>query len=110
MERQHGPMKLRHAMFVLFMTTGPFLFAQASHEPTSATDADVKLHYTKRIRKSAVPARVDERYGESVDKRGRTKRMTAREARVFKRHNHFALKEKNKARSRSTKKTVPAKN
>ena len=77
---------------------------------SSATDADVKLHNTKKIKKSAAaPARVDERYGESVDKRARSKRMSVKEARVFKRHNHFATKEKNKSRIRP-KKSNSAKN
>ena len=110
MERQHCPITLRHALFVLFMITGPSSFAQATHEPTSATDADVKLHNTKKIKKSAAaPTRVDERYGESVERRARSKRMSAKEARVFKRHNHFATKDKNKTRIRS-KKSTSAKN
>jgi hypothetical protein len=105
-------MNIRNVLLIVFLAGGPLLYAQTPHEPTSATDAEVKLHNGKRLKKTGARARGTERQGESVQKqkRARSKQPVAKESRVFKRHNHFATKEKTRSRSRGTKKTTAAKN
>jgi hypothetical protein len=81
--------------------------------PTSATDGEVKIHKSrgfsifrsgKRSKKVKEGSKVSELKGQSIQKQKAGKnRSAAREARVFKRHNHFAHKErKSRSRSRST--------
>jgi hypothetical protein len=92
---------------VLLSFAGVSAFAQESmtHEPTSATDSEVRLHNTKKSKfmrsgksrkteqegksikdaKYKSEARTNERHGKSVRRSRGTKRMNG-EARVFKKH------------------------
>jgi hypothetical protein len=99
----------------LIMFSGHFAYSQESTiEPTSATDADVKIHNTrkvflfrhdKRMKKSGGQARGTEHPGQSLHRRTRVRSRSGKEAQVFQRHNHFARKDNNtRSRHRGTKK------
>jgi hypothetical protein len=107
---------LRCSLAGVLMIFSHFVIAQKlKPEPTSATDAGVKLHkhgkfyhfgYNRRVKKLQQSRKV-ERTGQSVPKQkaSRSRSNSAREARVYKKHNHFAKKENTtRSRSRSTKK------
>ncbi|HEY0744223.1 MAG TPA: hypothetical protein VGD40_22305 [Chryseosolibacter sp.] len=98
---------LRLLTLVFFVSIGSVAYSQqaASHEPTSATDGEVKLHNTKksrfirlsRARKSErvtepakdlryrAEARETERHGRSFRKSRGAKKLNG-EARVYRRH------------------------
>lgn len=111
-------MSIRFALISILVISGYFLHAQAQLpvEPTSATDGEVKIHRHRKIftirkelgaKKAGGEARIPERKGESIQKPKphRTRTRPGKEARVFKRHNHFAKKETStRARARSSKK------
>jgi hypothetical protein len=102
---------LRLLTLVFFITITSTAYSQASavHEPTSATDAEVKLHNGKKSRfhkstrarqteritdtkndsKTRSEVRQTERHGKSV-KRSRGTRRLDGEARVFRKHGHSA--------------------
>lgn len=108
-------MNIRYILAAVFLISGHYLYAQKPVEPTSATDAEVKIHRHRNIfsfgknkaaKKSGGQARVPERKGESIQKPKphRTRTRAGKEARVFQRHNHFAKKETStRARARSGK-------
>jgi hypothetical protein len=99
---------------LLMMFSVNFAYSQTSTiEPTSATDADVKIHNTrkvflfrhdKRMKKSGGQARGTEHPGQSLHKKTRVRSRSGKEAQVFQRHNHFARKDNNtRSRHRNTK-------
>ncbi len=104
-------MIIRAFLLVVFIAAGSAASAQLAqaHEPTSATDGDVKLHNTKKSRfmrssrarkterlgesvkdtRSAATVRETERHGKSIRKGRGTKKLNG-EARVFKKHTSSA--------------------
>ena len=93
---------------VVFLFISQFTVAQppdrdkVPQPPTSATDGDVKVHGGKFFnrnrsfaKKLGGQAGSTEREGKKFRKQKRGSGTLGREAKVFKRHNHFARKEKN---------------
>jgi hypothetical protein len=98
---------LRLIALIVFVCVGSAAYCQsaASHEPTSATDAEVRLHNTKKSRfhkatrarkseriaegvkdsKYKGEARATERHGKSIRRSRSTRKMNG-EARVFRKH------------------------
>lgn len=121
-----SPLKLVLA-FALSVVSMAAVGQSSSHEPTSATDGEVRIHDGKKT-KSVFPRtsrrnRSTERQGEAFESAGNFKtnvRHTDRHgkpitrpkqrirhrnwnmARVFSRHNHVAKKESTRSRSRTT--------
>jgi hypothetical protein len=109
-----SPGHIRYLVSAVCLMLPYFLQAQIPPEPgpTSATDADVKIHGQKRIYqkdkqvKVASGSRFSEHQGQPIRKPKATRPPdpTKSEARVFKRHNHTAKKAKSHPTSRQYKK------
>jgi hypothetical protein len=127
-------MAFRYALGAVLLLLSFGLQAQVGPEPTSATDGEVKIHNSRKVflfrhhgaRKSKrLQARVTERQGQSLNqqkqspsrpterqgqsvrkqKQSASHHRSRREARVFKRHAHFAGKESTgKSRQRNSRK------
>jgi hypothetical protein len=98
--------KAGYILTALFFFLGLSAQAQTGIEPTSATDADVKIHNSRKIFLfgSSGRAHGTERQGQSLHKRNHRARTRAgKEAQVFRSHNHFARKENTRSRHRNTK-------
>jgi hypothetical protein len=97
-----------YLLTALLSLIGLSVQAQTTIEPTSATDATVKIHNSGKIflfrSGSRAEARGTERLGQSLHKRNhRTRTRTGKQAQVFRNHNHFARKENNtRSRHRNT--------
>lgn len=67
-------------------------FGQEEAVVTSATDHSVRIEKVKRV--NPVDSRAPERHGKSIRKRKNTATSsTGKEARVYKRHRHFAQRD-----------------
>jgi hypothetical protein len=60
-------MIIRFLFLMIFLAGGNFLYAQ-THAPTSATDADVKIHKGRKYRRIQGDGHATERQGQSVPK------------------------------------------
>lgn len=116
---KHRHMAFRYALGTVLLLLSFSLRAQVVHEPTSATDGEVKIHNSRKVflfrhggtKSKRLQARVTERQGLSIrkqkqsfpshptERKGQSVRKqkqfssyhsSRRAARVFKRHVHFA--------------------
>jgi hypothetical protein len=103
---------LRILVFTTLMALPAVVLAQATEKPTgptSATDGDVKIHKHRKVfglgARSVMRVKrnkkATEKHGENLPKTRKGEAPTkSREARIFKRHNHFAHKGSQRAKSR----------
>jgi hypothetical protein len=108
-------MALKNICTVLFLIGVNAAICQTAPEPmapTSATDGEVKIHNSrrfvffrsgKRVKKMKGGTKAPEQQGQAIQKqRSGKSKPASREARVFKRHNHFAQKDRRSRGRRGT--------